>query len=629
MKKISILLLFLSSLTIQAQEIPKKEIKSEIDEVTVFINGAQINRAKDIELNKGTVLLKFIGLSPFIDAKSIQLKANGDLNVLAINFQKNFLNKEKKSEEMTSFALKLKALDNKILLEKTHLAILKEELAFLKENRAIGGKNQDLMLSNLKATAEYYSEKLTTIKLKEIERNKNLKKLNEQRSNLRKQINTLSSDKDFPSGEVWVKIDSKKAHQAFFSLSYLVENAGWFPSYDIRAKNIEEPIEIAYKANVHQDTKVDWNNVKISFSSSNPKQGNIAPELIPYFLNYNSAPPKYNSKKYHTVSGQVISTEDNLPLPGATITIQGTTIGTTTDMDGKYSLSIPVNGGALECSFIGMKTQERQINSQYISFHLESSAMMLDEMVVLGYSKSYRPQKNESGARNIRIRGAASMNKKTRVSALPPPIIQVEKQTSFAFELEKKYSLKSNNKTQTVVMQEISTPASYQYFAIPKIDEDAFLKAYLTGWERFNLLEGEANIFFEDTYIGKSILDVRYAGDTLSISLGRDKNVQIKRKKQKDFTEKQFIGNKKVETKAWSIAIKNNKNQAIHLTILDQIPVPILDEIELQTLNISGAKYDKETGELKWELQLNPLQSKQLDIKYSMKYPKNRRLNLD
>lgn len=621
MKKISILLLFLSSLTIQAQEIPKKEIKSEIDEVTVFINGAQINRAKDIELNKGTVLLKFIGLSPFIDAKSIQLKANGNLNVLAINFQKNFLNKEKKSEEMTSFALKLKALDNKILLEKTHLAILKEELAFLKENRAIGGKNQDLMLSNLKATAEYYSEKLTTIKLKEIERNKNLKKLNEQRSNLRKQINTLSSDKDFPSGEVWVKIDSKKAHQAFFSLSYLVENAGWFPSYDIRAKNIEEPIEIAYKANVHQDTKVDWNNVKISFSSSNPKQGNIAPELIPYFLNYNSAPPKYN-KKFNVVSGWIVD-EKNKPIPGASITIQGSTIGTISGLDGSYSLAFPHNGGVLECLFVGMKKQERHINQPYINFRLYSE-MWLEEFEI---SNQIEITPITEQANRIQIRGAASRNK--RANALPPPIIQVEKQTSFAFELEKKYSLKSNNKTQTVVMQEISTPASYQYFAIPKIDEDAFLMAYLTGWERFNLLEGEANIFFEDTYIGKSILDVRNAGDTLSISLGRDKNVQIKREKQKGFTDKQFIGTKKVETKAWSIAIKNNKNQAIHLTILDQIPVPILDEIELQTINISGAKYDKETGELKWKLQLAPLQSKQLDIKYSMKYPKNRRLNLD
>ena len=629
MKKISILLLFLSSLAIQAQEIPEKEIKSQIDEVTVFIDGAQINREKDIELNKGTVLLKFTGLSPFIDAKSIQLKADGDLNVLAINFQKNFLNEEKKSEEMTSFNQKLKALDDKILLEKTHLAILKEELAFLKENRAIGGKNQELMLSNLKATADYYSEKLTTIKLKEIEHNENLKKLNEQRSNLRKQISTLSSDKDFPSGEVWVKIESKKAHQAFFSLSYLVENAGWFPSYDIRAKNIEEPIEIAYKANVHQDTKVDWNNVKISFSSSNPKKGSTVPELLPYFLSYNSAPPKYR-KKFNVVSGWVVD-DKNKPIPGASITIQGTTIGTTSGTDGSYSLAFPHNGGILECLFVGMKKQEKHINQPYINFKMQADHLALDEVYMVDdaflFDEEIVPITEQ--ASKIRIRGAASMNKKTRASALPPPTVQVEKQTSFAFELEKKYSLKSNNKTQTVVMQEINAPASYQYFAIPKIDEDAFLKAYLTNWEKFNLLEGEANIFFEDTYIGKSILDVRYAGDTLSISLGRDKNVQIKRKKQKDFTDKQFIGNKKVETKAWSIAIKNNKNQAIHLTLLDQIPVPILDEIELQTLNISGAKYDKETGELKWELQLTPLQSKQLDIKYSMKYPKNRRLNLD
>ena len=99
MKKISILFIFLSSLVIQAQEISEKEIKSKIDEVTVFIDGAQINRAKEIELDKGIILLKFTNLSPFIDAKSIQLKADGDLNVLAINFQKNYLNKEKKSIE--------------------------------------------------------------------------------------------------------------------------------------------------------------------------------------------------------------------------------------------------------------------------------------------------------------------------------------------------------------------------------------------------------------------------------------------------------------------------------------------------------------------------------------------------
>ena len=322
MKQLSILLLVISTLILQAQEILEKEIKTQIDEVTVFINGAQINRQKDIELNKGISLLKFEGLSPFIDDKSIQLKANGDLNVLSVSFQKNFLAQAKKSEQMESFEQKLKVLDDQIRLEKTYLEVLKEELDFLKENRDIGGKNTELMLSNLKATADYYAEKITSIKLKEIERNEKLEKLYKQRNDLQNQINTLSTLIDFPTGEIWVKVEAKTTHQAYFSLDYLVGNAGWFPSYDVRAKSIDQPLEVVYKANVHQDTKVDWTNVKMSFSSSNPKSGGTAPELLPYYLSYNSVPPVYN-KKYNTVSGQVISAEDNLPLPGATIIIHG------------------------------------------------------------------------------------------------------------------------------------------------------------------------------------------------------------------------------------------------------------------------------------------------------------------
>ncbi len=628
MKKISLILLFISTLMLQAQEIVEKEIKTQINEVTVFIDGAQINREKDIELIKGTTLLKFTGLSPYVDAKSIQLKADGDLNVLSLNFQKNYLNETKKSEQMKSYELKLKTLDDKIRLEKTHLAILQEELDFLKENRTIGGKNEVLSVVNFKETAAFYSDKLTAIKFKEIERNENLEKLSKERNDLQNQINTLSSDKNFPTGEIWVKVEAKSAHKAYFNLGYLVENAGWFPSYDVRAKSINQPIEIAYKANVHQDTKVDWTNVKMIFSSSNPKSGGVSPELIPYFLNYNSVPPVYN-KKYTTVSGQVLSADDNLPLPGATVTIQGTTIGTVTNSDGNYSLSIPANGGILVCSFIGMKTTERQINNPYINFRLESENMILMQYEIAEYDIEKAPLAFQGKAADNRIRGLASLNQKDKASSLAPAVIQIEKQTSFAFELEKSYSLKSDNQTQTVVMQEISIPASFQYFCIPKIDADAFLMAYVTDWEKLNLLEGEANLFFEDTYIGKSLLDVRYTGDTLQVSLGRDKNVQIKREKQKDFTEKQFIGNKKEETKAWTISIKNNKKQNISIVLLDQIPVPTIEEIELQVQNISGANYNKGNGELKWELNLAPLENKILEVKYSLKYPKIQRLILD
>lgn len=625
MKKISILFLFLIAFSTQAQEIKNKEVKSNITEVSVFIKGAQINRTANVQVENGETLLKFTALSPFVDAKSLQVKTKGDLSILSVNFQKNYLSKQIKSKEISKIQEQLKAIDKKIKLEQTYLNILHEELEFLKENRVIGGKNTTLTVSNFKEAAAFYSAKLTAIKLKEIERNETVEKLRKESSKINAQLQILSSDKDFPSGEIWVKIESDKTQNIDFKLNYMVENAGWLPSYDIKAKSIADPIEIVYKANVHQDTKVDWKNVKISFSSANPSSGGTAPELKPYYLNYNSRPPQYQ-QKFNEVSGQVISADDGQPLPGASLIFKGTTIGTTTDMDGMYSLSIPTNADLLECSFIGMKPMQKTINNSNVNFSLEPQALSLDEVAITaGYVKPIRQRRAKS--ESMRIRGASSLE--NNYAPAPPPSSQIENQTSFAFQLDKKYSLKSDNKAQTVVMNISSVDASYQYFAIPKIEKDAFLKAYVTDWEKLNLLEGEANLFFENTFIGKSVLDPRTAGDTLAISLGRDKNVQINRVKQKNSSSRQFIGNKKEEVKAWAINLKNNKTMPINIILLDQVPVPTMDEIEFKLIEKTGAKFNTQTGELNWVLKLDAQKDKKLQVKYSLKYPKNRNLILD
>ena len=122
-------------------------------------------------------------------------------------------------------------------------------------------------------------------------------------------------------------------------------------------------------------------------------------------------------------------------------------------------------------------------------------------------------------------------------------------------------------------MVNYNLPAKYKYFCVPKIDKDVFLIANISDWEKYNLLEGEANIFFEDTYVGKTLLDIRHATDTLQISLGRDKNISVKREKVKNFTTKQFIGSKKEESRVWTINVKNNKNQKINMLIFDQVPI--------------------------------------------------------
>lgn len=621
MNKLLLLILCLILSNTHAQEIAEKKITTEVNEVTVFINDAQITRKKSVELRKGITLLKFINLSPFIDAKSIQVKADGNVTVLSVNHQQNYIDKLDKQQELIDLELKLKEVDAKINVQKTHLDILKEELAFLQENRNIGGKNQELSVANLREASNFYSTKLTALKLKEIEIYKILDVLNKSKIDLESQIKTITSSREFPNGEILIKVDSKNYVNVNFELSYIVGNSGWFPTYDIRAKNVNEPIEIVYKANVKQDTKIDWNNVKLNLSSANPNISGVAPELQTYFLNYNTLPPRYDLKS-NEIRGSVFD-ETQTPLPGVNIIVRGTTIGASTDFDGNFSITVPDSSSELVFSYIGYETQTMSVKSSNLNVYLKESNQTLDEVVVTGYATKRRNSRSENlddKVEGVNIRGASS---------LQIPLGQVAKQTTVEFEIDIPYSIKSDNKSYVVDMANYNLPANFKYFCVPKIDNDAFLIANISDWEKYNLLEGEANIFFENTYVGKTLLDIRYATDTLQISLGRDKNVSVKREKVKDFSTKQFIGNRKEESRAWSIVVKNNKTQKIDMLIFDQVPVSTSEEIKVEVSEISGAKHNLETGEIKWDFSIEPNVNKKFELIYSVKYPKNRNLIIE
>jgi hypothetical protein len=99
----------------------------------------------------------------------------------------------------------------------------------------------------------------------------------------------------------------------------------------------------------------------------------------------------------------------------------------------------------------------------------------------------------------------------------------------------------ADGKQYLVEIDQVTTEAKYQYYAAPKLSTDVFLTARITDWTKYNFLSGEANLFFEGTFIGKSKLDTRAANDTLSLSLGVDKNIVVKRMMQTELNEKQGI----------------------------------------------------------------------------------------
>lgn len=192
------------------------------------------------------------------------------------------------------------------------------------------------------------------------------------------------------------------------------------------------------------------------------------------------------------------------------------------------------------------------------------------------------------------------------------------------FDIALPYTVASANKPTLVDIRKYEMKAQYSYSVAPKLDLDAFLLAKATGWEEFNLLPGEANIFFEGTFVSKTLIDPNDIKDTLAISLGRDKRIVVKREKLKDLTSRKLIGGTQKEGYTWEISVRNTKIDAVKITVEDQLPVSQNTQIEVTPLNTGGANFIKDTGKLVWNLNLQPNEAKKLTYQFEVKYPKDK-----
>jgi hypothetical protein len=597
-----------------------QKVASKVQKVVVFLNGAQVTRTAMVNVNAGTSTLVFENISPGVDVQSIQVHANGEFTILSVKQEMNYLNEQVKQKRLEDIKARQKVLKEKIALKSSFLSIYQEEANMLTKNQVITGQNASLDVVKLKQALDFQTERLTDLKNKQQAVNGEVELLGIELQKYNQQIADITKGSSTVTSNILVTVSSKTSLQSEFTLKYVVHNASWFPTYDIRAKNVNSPISVSYKANVSQQSGEDWKNIKLTLSTGNPTVSGSKPELNPYYLNfgmYYSAP----SGSVTRVNGKVIGGDDGQPIQGTTVRVKGTSIGTVTDVNGNYSIQLPNNAQRLVFSFVGYSTQEMPIGSDVMNVRLKPSSSSLNEVVVAGYSSEYKSDLMGSIAgvqvesdKNIRVKG---------YSSIPIEVNKIENQTNIEFNIANPYSVPSDGKQYTVEINQLDLNASYEYAVAPKLSTDVFLTAKLTDWNKYNFLSGEANLFFEGTFIGKSLINTDATADTLNLSLGADKNIVVTRITLKNLSEKQSLGSNKKETRDWLIEIKNRKNQAINLLIEDQVPVSQNSSIEVETQELSGGQLDKATGKVLWSFLLKTQDDKKIELKYQVKYPKN------
>ena len=625
---ISIALCLCSLLTPVAAE----KHTTTIERVTVFANGAQVMRTKSVQLVAGEQVVTFTGMSPFMDRNSMQLKARGRLTVLGVTHRTVHPDSVEQTKRLHQAEEAVKSVKRTIQQVEDEKDVLASQLDLVKTNCSVAGRTVATPLVNIKELNSYYSQELLRLKKRTQEVDEELLRLNEDLTKKQAALDSLSRIKISSATEVDVKVDAQQAGRADFDITYYVKNAGWFPSYDVRSNSTKEPLQLSYKANIYQNTKEEWNNIPVTLSSSNPNRSNVAPELKTYWLDYGLSAPTYNyDSDGSTVSGKVVDAEDGSPLIGVSIMVKGTHMGTVTDVDGNYSITLPQGKSQLTFAYVGYISQTRTASGgSTLNIRMNEDEVRLEEVVVTGYGSSKKRERtNASVARMVEGRVPGISVEEEMDESDVVAVEQQQAQFGYEFEIKKLLTLPDGGKTTTTEIARYELSSTYEYRGIPKIDKEAFLVADATDWQKLNLMEGEANIYFDNSFVGKSIVDPNVASDTLHFSLGRDQSIRVQRTKVKESSTRRFFDSSQEQTLTWCITVKNSRREAVNITVYDQTPVARNTGIEVTVSELSGGMRNADTGIVTWPLQMQAGEQRELVLQYKVKYPKNRRLNIE
>ncbi len=611
-----------------------KKVTPELKHVTVFTNGAQVERTHSMNLLAGEQIVTFTGLSPYTDVKSMQIKAHGKLTVLGVNYRTIHPDSLQRIKQLRDAEQKVKQTDDKEREMRSQLEVVNAQLEMLKTNCSTGNRTAVTPLANIKELNTYYAQEMLELKKKAISIDQELAKLAEVREKQQKTADSIAHLKLKTITEAELKLQVPQACKVDFTLTYYVKNAGWYPTYDIRSEGVGQPLQLSYKANMFQNTKEEWKNIPVTLSSANPNRSNIAPELRTYWLDYGRSAPRYNSEEEPEGSVYGVVTDDKGEvIIGAIVTVQGTSLGTVTDSNGRYSITLPRPNVILNFSYIGYLTKHVRVNkSGAVNVKLMEDNITLNDVVVVGYGTKKKTSSRKLAKLNAEEADEGEVLKSKEMIKPESDLIAVKEQKAqfgYEFEIKQPLTMTSDGKTTTTEIARYQLPATYQYLGIPRADKDAFLVADATEWQQYSLLEGEANVYFENSFVGKTILDPTVVNDTLHFSLGRDNGIRIQRTKVSDRSTRRLLSTTQEQNLTWRITVKNSRKEAVSLTLRDQIPVSENSNITVTTEELSGGKLNDTTGVVEWQLQLQPNEQRELTVAYRVKFPKSRWLNVE
>jgi len=608
-KPLSMIILAIILLSFNGYAQDRKTVKAKLNEATVFFQGAELMHSTSYSLVKGENEIYIEGLSPNIDKNSLKIKTTNNVIVSAYEFSVDFLTEGK------SLNLKTKKLSDSIeYYEKrldevsTDIKITKNLIDLLQKgtDKNVAGSEKGLGIDELVKTMDYYKTKALELQNIQSSNNKKKEEYDKAIDRLENQLEQESLKNNKTSGVLRLNLSSPLATTCNFTISYYTTSAAWTPYYDINIASTDKPIKILMKSKVRQTTGLDWEKVKLTLSSAVPSNGKVAPLFSSWFLDF------YRPSTGNSASGY-------LNMESA--------VQNSFSYSGAFKKEVTKKP---EMMIRGVGTFNNSTDPLYVidgevadaDYFKSLEANMIKDVSVL---------KDASSTAIYGSRGANGVIMVTTKSSMDDFVTERETDLNMVFNIDMPYTIPGNGKEQSIDLQNKETDAEYKYYCAPKLDTETYLLAEISNWEQLKLLSGKANITYDGTYVGETFINANSTQKQLTLTLGTDKRVSVKREKLQDFSSTKFLGNDTKQVFTYRLTVRNGQNKPVKMTLKDQYPLSTQKNIEVELLTKDTTPWTaniEDLGVITWEEEIKAGETKVYQISYSAKYPKGSRLNL-
>lgn len=274
--------LFFGWTQVQAQQ----KLESKISAATVYLNGAELVHTANAYLKGGAQTIVITKLSPHLNTNSIQISAPKNCTILSITPRKNYFIEDFVDAAQNLLKDSLSALQTQLKIANGKLGVFAEEKNMILANKTIQYGTVGFSIEDIEDLSEFYRNRLSNILMKQVEFEAKAKDLQEQISRIQNQLNEINTNNNKLYYELEVDIVVEQSAKSTFTVNYLIDQARWEPSYDIRATDTKSDLQVKYNASLIQNSGLDWNNIALKLSTGNPYTNNTLPSLQPWQLYY-------------------------------------------------------------------------------------------------------------------------------------------------------------------------------------------------------------------------------------------------------------------------------------------------------------------------------------------------------